>query len=46
MEGVATKPPPYAFPKSGAEKTGIIVEEAFESGPGPSGMLVGGGTML
>ena len=43
---MATKPPPYAFPKSGAEKTGIIVEEAFESGPGPSGTLVGGGTIL
>ena len=45
-EGVAMKPPPYAFPKSGAEKTGIMVEEAFESGPGPSGRLVGDGTML
>ena len=45
-EGVATKPPPYAFPKSVAEKIGIMVEEAFERGPGPSGRLVGDGTML
>ena len=39
------KPPPYAFPMSGAEKTGMMVEEAFESGPGPSGMLFGGDTI-
>ena len=46
MEGVRTKPPPYALPRSAAEYTGIIEDVAFENGPGPNGTFGGDGTMV